>query len=230
MNGKIDYKTWMNQPLIWAERCRGRSLVWTPDAAWFINDPLGPVPHYHDDATEIAYMAQGQLEIEIGGVKRLYGPGDFILMPPYKYHNYWFKGSDTVCFFVAVAPNHKYKRFTTKGFQPEHYTGDAPYANVYKDEPLPSDHHFGCEKVTLAPGAAETPAYHELKDRIIYIVSGAAHLRLNTLSGPLAANQYQHIPATTHHQISNPGYEPLVYISMVITDPYTAHGTEPEEE
>ena len=41
----------------------------------------------------------------------------------------------------------------------------------------------------------------------------------------LAANNYLHIPATTPHQIRNTGFEPLIYISLIITDPFTAKGT-----
>ncbi|MDZ4766375.1 MAG: cupin domain-containing protein [Chloroflexota bacterium] len=227
---KIDIQAWMKQPLIWAERCRGRSLGWTPDANWFVNDPLGPVPHCHIDASEIGFLAQGSLEIEIGGTKRVYTAGDFIIMPPNKYHNYWFKGDDPVCFFVAVAPNHKYSRFHTKDFTPDMYEGDAPYANVYTDDPLPSDAQFQCEKMTLQPNESEPARLLELQERIIYIVSGAAQVHSNRLSGTLTANQYLHIPATTPHQIGNAGFEPLMFISMIITDPYTAHGTEPEYE
>lgn len=223
---QIDYRVWMEQPLIWAERCRGRSLAWTPDANWFVNDPLGPVPHSHDDATEIALIAQGNMEILVGGSKRVYGPGDLILMPPDKFHNYWFKGSDTVCLFVVVAPNHKQARFRTQDFPPGAHEGDAPFANVFGDAPLPANQHFDCQRVVLPPGTSGPENVLNLKDRVIYVLSGTAMLRLNTLTGPLTPHQYQHIPATVRHQISNPGYEPLVYLDLVITDPMTEHGTE----
>jgi hypothetical protein len=49
---------------------------------------------------------------------------------------------------------------------------------------------------------------------------------MNSMTGPLAAHQYQHIPATAHFEISYPGYEPLAYLASTITDPFTAHGTE----
>lgn len=230
MANQIDYKTWMQQPRIFAERCRGLPLVWTPDVNWFNNDWLGPTPHLHDDATEIGYMAQGSLEIQVGGSKRVYGPGDFMIMPPNKYHNYWFSGEDTVCFFVVVGPNHKYNRLREKDFMPENFEGDAPYANVFTSDTLPSNEHFEVEKCTLAPGETEPLKAIDLRERIIYVVSGTAQVQVYTLSGPLAANQYLHIPASSRHQISNPGFEPVVYISMLVTDPYTAHGTMPEEE
>ena len=220
----------MAQPRMLAERCRGLPLIWTPDVQWFNNDWLGPTPHVHDDATEIAYLAQGCLEIEIGGSKRVYQPGDFILMPPKKYHNYWFAGSEPVCFFVVVAPNHKYNRLRAKDFTPNSFEGDAPFANVFGGEPLPSNEHFLVERMTLLPGETEGPRRLDLQDRVVYVVSGTAHAQVNTLAGGLAANQYVHIPATTPHQISNPGFEPLLALSLIITDPFTAHGTVLERE
>jgi quercetin dioxygenase-like cupin family protein len=226
----IDYQEWMEQPRILAERCRGLPLIWTPDVKWFNNDWLGPTPHVHDDATEIAFLAQGSLEIEIAGTKRVYRQGDFIVMPPNKYHNYWFAGSDPVCFFVVVAPNHKHNRLRHKDFTPDNYEGDAPFANVYETDQLPSNEHFQSERVTLAPGESEAQRQLDLQDRVIYVVAGTAQVQVNQLLGGLAANRYLHIPATTPHQIRNAGFEPLVYLSLIITDPFTARGTVLEHE
>src|SRR6185312_9668735 len=97
-------------------------------------------------------LAQGSLEIQVGSSKRVYKQGDFIMMPPNKYHNYWFKGSETACFFVVVAPNHKYKRLRDKDFTPDNYTGDAPFANVFETDQLPSNEHFQTERIRLQPG------------------------------------------------------------------------------
>jgi len=230
VTGKIDHDAWLQQPKILAERCRGLGLIWTPDVNWFNNDWLGPVPHLHDDATEIGFLAQGSLEIEIGGSKRVYKTGDFMMMPPDKYHNYWFKGDETVCFFVAVGPNHKYKRLRHDSFVQANHEGDAPYANVFESDTLPSNEHFTCEKVVLLPGEASPAQQLSNQDRIIYVVTGTAMLHFNTLSGALTTNRYQYIPATTPHQVSNTGFEPLIYISMIITDPETAHGANIEEE
>src|SRR5262245_8510961 len=103
MAEKINYQAWMTQPLSWTERCRGLGLFWTQVSTWCINYPLAPHPHSHDDATEILFIAQGSMEIEVGGSTRIYKAGDLVLMPPDKFHNYWFTGDETVCLFVAVA-------------------------------------------------------------------------------------------------------------------------------
>ena len=230
MPAEIDHLAWMNQQLIWGERTRGRGLVWTNDADWFINDPLGHKPHLHEDASEILFLAQGQMEIEIGASKRVYGPGDFLLVPPDKYHDYWIRGDQHVCLFVVVAPNHKRRRWKTRDFPPEAHQGGAELVNVYQSGELPSNGHFLCHKINLAPGQRDATTYCQLQDRIIYVLRGTAQLKMNTLTGPLAAHQYQYIPATCPHEISNPGFLPLSYISLTITDPFTAAGTEPADE
>lgn len=228
MTQDIDYTAWMNQPLIWGERTRGRGLVWTPDSDWFINDPLGPKPHLHEDASEIVFLAQGNMEIEAGGTKRIYHDGDFLLMPPDKYHNYWFAGDKPVCLFVVVAPNHKHNRWKTDEFPAQAFEGDAPFANVYESNQLPSDQYFQCETITLQSGESDPITQCNLQDRIIYVLTGTAQVTVSTLSGPIAPHQYQYIPATCTHRIHNSGYLPLMYISLIITDPMTATGTEPE--
>jgi len=222
----IDYQQWIKQPLIWAERCRGRGLVWTPTADWFINDPLGPTPHSHDDATEILYMAQGQMKIEVGGSTRIYQQGDLLLMPPDKFHNYWFAGTEPACTFVVVAPNHRTKRWRTADFPAGAHEEDGVYANISDTNPLPSNEHFDCEQLTLAPGEINGPTVLDLQDRIVYVIRGAVHLEIGHLSGVLTTNQYQHIPATADHTLYNPGYESVSYLSFIITDPFTSQGTE----
>ena len=229
MKHKIDYIKWMKQPLIWGERTRGRGLVWTAESDWFINDPLGHKPHLHEDAGEILFLAQGSMEIEAGGTKRVYQAGDFLLVPTDKYHDYWFRGDATVCLFVVVAPNHKHRRWKTSNFPQEAHEGEIQVVNVYTDDELPSDEFFTCAKTTLSPGESDDITYLELQDRIIYVLEGSAQLTVNTLAGPLAPHQYQYIPATCEHEIHNSGYMPLTYISLIITDPMTAQGTEPQD-
>jgi mannose-6-phosphate isomerase-like protein (cupin superfamily) len=79
---------------------------------------------------------------------------------------------------------------------------------------------------TLAPGAVEGPDVFGLQDRLVYVLSGTAQIRLGSLVGPLVEHQYQYIPATVRHEVRNCGYAPLKYLSLIITDPDTAQGTE----
>ena len=208
-----------------SEPCRGLPLIWTPDVAWFNNDWLGPTPRVHDDASEIGFLAQGSLEIQIGGSQRVYGAGDFMLLPPRIYHNYWFRGSETACFCVVVAPNNKHNRLRAKGFTPDCYEGDAGFASIFGSDQLPSNYYFLYERLRLLPGESETGRQLHVQDRVIYVVSGVAQISVNTVAGSLFSNRYQHIPATTPHQISNHSSDPLLILSLIITDPFTAGGT-----
>ena len=63
----------------------------------------------------------------------------------------------------------------------------------------------------------------DVQDRVIYVVSGTAQVQVNTLVVGWQPIAIMHIPATTPHQITNAGFEPLVYMSLIITDP--VHGT-----
>ena len=155
---QIDIQAWMNQPRMLAERCRGLPLIWTPDVNWFNNDWLGPTPHVHDDATEIGFLAQGSLEIEVGGSKRVYKQGDFIMMPPNKYHNYWFKGSETACFFVVVAPNHKYKRLRDKDFTPDDYRVMRPSPTSSRPIRCPRTSIFSARRSRCSPASPKRRA------------------------------------------------------------------------
>ena len=219
--GGIDHQLWMDQPRMLSERCRGLPLIWTPEVAWFNNDWLGPTPHVHDDATEIGFLAQGSLEIQIGSSQRVYGAGDFMLMPLGKYHNFWFRGTETACFFVVVVPNNKHSRLRAKNFTPDCYEGDAGFSSVFGSGQLPSNEQFLCECLWLLPGESETVRKLDVQDRVVYVVSGAAQLCVNTLAGSLFSNRYQHIPAATPHQISNLSGL-LLIVSFIITGPSTA--------
>jgi mannose-6-phosphate isomerase-like protein (cupin superfamily) len=105
------------------------------------------------------------------------------------------------------------------------HQGDAQFVNLFQTDNLHPIRISNARRLTPATGESRS-ARTELNDRVIYVLSGEAHLKVGTLSGPLPPHQYQHIPATTWHQIGNPGYEPLVYLSLIVTDPDTAHGTE----
>ncbi len=214
-----DYKAWMKQPLIWTERIRSRALVWTPDANWFINDPLGPLPHAHKDASEIIYIAAGQMDIQVGHSKQRVGPGDLLFMPPNKYHNYWLVGDETVCLYVLVTPNHKYNRWQYKDFVPDAFEGLAPVANAFRDELMPSDERISVNVRTLPPGGATEVEALDKREKMIYVLEGQASIQIERLSGLMGPNDYQHVPASHQHRIANVGSQPLRYFEFVCFDP-----------
>jgi quercetin dioxygenase-like cupin family protein len=224
-----DYREWMKQPLIWTERIRSRALVWTPDAHWFINDPLGPLPHAHDDATEIIYIAAGQMDIQVGESKQRVRPGDLLFMPPDRYHNYWLVGDETACMYVLVTPNHKMARWRYKDFKPGAFEGHAPVANVFKNEPLPGDERITANVRELAPGASTERSVESVREKMIYVLEGRGEIEIERMCGVLNPNDYQHVPSTHHHRITNTGEANLKYLEFVCFDPTAPVAIRPED-
>lgn len=224
-----DFQEWMKQPLIWTERIRSRALVWTPDAHWFINDPLGPLPHAHDDATEIIYIAAGQMDIQVGESKQRVGPGDLLFMPPDRYHNYWLVGDETACMYVLVTPNHKQARWRYKDFKPGAFEGHAPVANAFLGAPMPSDERISVNVRELAPGADSGRSVESVREKMIYVLEGNAEIVIERMRGPLKPNDYQHVPATHHHCIVNAGDTPFKYFEFVCFDPTAPVAVRPED-
>jgi mannose-6-phosphate isomerase-like protein (cupin superfamily) len=229
---KPNTREWMKQPLIWTERIRSRALVWTPDAHWFINDPLGPLPHAHDDASEIIYIAAGQMDIQVGASKQRVGPGELLFMPPDRYHNYWLVGDETVCLYVLVTPNHKYARWRYKDFKPGAFEGHAPMKSAFLDDSLvsmPSDERITTNVRVMEVGQDTGWLIESVKEKMIYILEGIAKIEIEKLSGTLRPNDYEHVPAQHRHRISNAGQEPLRYFEFVCFDPTAPAIIKPED-
>ncbi len=224
-----DYRVWMQQPLVWTERIRSRALVWTPDAHWFINDPLGAMPHAHDDATEIIYIAAGRMDIQVGESRQRVGPGDLLLMPPDRFHNYWLAGDETVCLYVLVVPNHKTARGRYKDFKPGAFEGHAPMANVFRGEALPADERITPRVRTLTPGEATGLSMESVCEKMIYVLEGSATIEIERLRGGLGPNDYQHVPSGHRHRVANAGDVPLRYLEFVCFDPTAPAAIRPED-
>jgi quercetin dioxygenase-like cupin family protein len=230
---KPDWKDWMTQPLVWSERIRSRALVWTPEANWFINDPLGPLPHAHDDASEIIYIAAGHMDIQVGETKQRVGPGDLLFMPPDRYHNYWLVGDETVCLYVLVVPNHKQARWRYKDFKAGAFEGHAPMANAFTSqalESMPSDERIGVHVRELSPGASTDWSVESVKEKMIYVLAGHLHIEIAHMSGTLKANDYQHVPAQHRHRFSNTGGKIARYFEFMCFDPTAPAIIRPEDQ
>jgi quercetin dioxygenase-like cupin family protein len=228
-----DWKDWMKQPLVWSERIRSRALVWTPDANWFINDPLGPLPHAHDDASEIIYIAAGQMDIQVGETRQRVGPGDLLFMPPDRYHNYWLVGEETVCLYVLVVPNHKQARWRYKDFKPGAFEGHAPMQNAYEPAALvsmPSDERISVNVRELTPGAATEWTSEKFKEKMLYVLEGALHVEIAHMSGTLNANDYQHVPAQHEHRFTNRSASTVRYFEFLCFDPTAPAIIRPEDQ
>lgn len=230
---KPNWQEWMQQPLIWTERMRSRALVWTPDAHWFINDPLGPLPHSHDDASEIIYIAAGHMDIQVGETKQRVGPGELLFMPPDRYHNYWLVGDETVCLYVLVVPNHKHARWRYKDFKPGAFEGHAPMKSAFAEdstESMPSDERISTNVRVLEAGASTEWMSEQIREKMIYILEGEMHIEIAHVNGDLKANDYQHVPAQHRHRFTNTGSGPLRYFEFICFDPTAPAIIRPEDQ
>jgi mannose-6-phosphate isomerase-like protein (cupin superfamily) len=230
---KPEYTEWMKQPLVWTERMRSRALVWTPDAHWFINDPLGPLPHSHDGAAEIIYIAAGTMDIQVGETKQRVGPGDLLFMPPDRYHNYWLVGDETVCLYVLVVPNNKQSRWRYKDFKPGAFEGHAPMANAFTEESLvsmPSDERISTNVRLLQPGQSTGEMFEQIKEKMIYVLEGEMQIDIEHLHGTLGPNDYQHVGAQHRHTLRNAGATPLRYFEFICFDPTAPAIIPPEDQ
>ena len=65
---------------------------------------------------------------------------------------------------------------------------------------------------------------------MIYVLEGAAFIEIAHMSGALAANDYQHVPAQHRHRIANRGNSPLRYFEFVCFDPTAPAIIRPEDQ
>jgi mannose-6-phosphate isomerase-like protein (cupin superfamily) len=210
----FDTGSWADQTLWWSERQRSRGLVWPGGESWFANDPLGPMPHTHPDASEVYFVSHGRLRVTVGSTELEMARGDYILIPPDTYHhpiNLW---ENDLCLFVVVAPNWRDRRWKTSGFTEDDYKGSADVVGTDAPGPLPSDEHIEAAVVSVE-GVGEAAAESRAEsDRALYILEGRAELAVEHLSGILDAHRYVHVMAGASHSIANCGPGPLRYMSI----------------
>src|SRR5688572_32079109 len=77
---------------------RLRLLAQAPDQPISVTDNTvppgfpGPVRHRHAKLTDIFYVLEGELAIELEGEWRVLGPGSFVLVPPGVAHTFANRG------------------------------------------------------------------------------------------------------------------------------------------
>lgn len=104
--GSLSCAAWAGQAMWWSERYRSRELLWPVGEEWFVNDPLGPMAHTHPGASEIYFLAAGEMEVEVGRqtVRLQAGATDYLFIPPDTYHHPHHVGDGHVCLLGMVAP------------------------------------------------------------------------------------------------------------------------------
>ena len=195
-----DWRTWTGQHIPATERQRGGAAAWPRGHRGLIGDPLGPILHLHDGASEVFYFLAGRCRLEIGNAEAFFGPGDFVLIPPEVPHNLWNAADEDLLVFWIVAPNVVNNKWRTTDFPPEGNDKRAPRGRVDPGVDLPSDKNILSRLLTLgqSPYRARTA---ESQETIIYVTQGESNVTVGRLSGKLRRNEFVHVPVGTPYSI-----------------------------
>jgi quercetin dioxygenase-like cupin family protein len=208
--GRLEGERWSSQTTIWTERQRGRALYWPAGEGWFANDPLGPHPHTHPDASEIYLVAQGTLELTVGREELVMTAGDYCLIPPDTFHHPRNGGRDDLGLFVVVAPNWRDRRWKPEGFSEPDFLGVAAVGSTAGPGPLPGDRNIAAAVVAAPSEESCDP----LRERAIYVLAGEVEVEIGPLAGRLAEHEYVHVPAGARHTLRDAGDGPARILSV----------------
>jgi mannose-6-phosphate isomerase-like protein (cupin superfamily) len=89
---------------------RLRVLAQAPDQPLAVTDNAvppgfpGPVRHRHARMTDVFYVLEGELSFDLGGERRVVGPGGFVLVPPGIAHTFANPGPAPARFLNIYLP------------------------------------------------------------------------------------------------------------------------------
>jgi len=209
---------WAEEPPWWSEKERSRPLFWPRGAKWFTNDPLGPVPHSHPDASEVFVVATGAMSLQVGRQLVEAQAGDFIHIPPDTYHEPLSNHGEDLCLLALISPNWRDLRWKTENFVPSDYEGVATVVSLREPgAQLPSDERIYSEVVHLAGGAGDSFAGRPEADTLVYAMNNPIDVSVHGLAGTLHAGQYTHVMAGSQFSVAAPaGCETRVLIIQAI--------------
>jgi mannose-6-phosphate isomerase-like protein (cupin superfamily) len=130
-----------------AGQVRMRILAQAPDQPIAVTDSTvppgfpGPVRHRHSRMTDVFYILEGKLALELGGERRVLGPGSFALVPPGVAHTFANPGPGPARFLNIQQPAglEKYLKEALKRMAEGHPWSPAEMAEVasrYDFEPV----------------------------------------------------------------------------------------------
>ena len=124
-----------------------RVLAQSPDQPLAVTDNTvppgfpGPVRHRHARMTDVFYVLEGELAFDLGGERRVLGPGGFVLVPPGVAHTFANPGPAPARFLNISQPagNEQYLKEAVKRLAEGHPWSPAEMAEVagrYDFEPV----------------------------------------------------------------------------------------------
>lgn len=197
----MDWQPWIDQHLPITEIKRGGATVWVRGGKGLIGDALGPIMHIHDDASEIFYFISGRCRLEIGNSEEIFGPGDFVLVPPQVPHNLWNAGEDELLVFWLVAPNFIHNKWRTDNFPPGAMEWRAIRSHVQDADELPSDDKIRSRVLTVRPERNCTGKTAEHQEAVVYVLTGTARVTVGKLTGLLREHDFVNVPVGTGYSI-----------------------------
>jgi mannose-6-phosphate isomerase-like protein (cupin superfamily) len=200
--------------------------VWPRDRDWFINDPLGHAAHLHPGASEIYFVASGQLEVVVGSARLELATGDLCLIPADTYHDPVGTMGTDLGLFCVVAPNWRGRRWQTDPIPPAALANEPVVARgPVMAGALPSDKLLCCSCLELPAGATEEFPVAPGAERVLYVLDGELELHVGGLAGRFTAHQFAHIPSNLSHRIRAGGDQPLRLLSVHSTPQMSDDGS-----
>lgn len=216
-NTGLNSDAWLAEDGWWSERARSRPLLWPVGADWFINDPLGPMPHTHPDASEIFFVASGEMILTVGRNEHRVGEGSLVLIPPGTFHEPLAVGDIDLCLLAVVAPNWRESRWKIEGFTEDDFARDAVISSVFSDVAMPGDINLGCVVETLGANTNSDWLKTTNFDVLLYAIDFPMNVDAHHLSGILRAGEYIHVMAGGRYRVGNTGPKELKYLTVRAT-------------
>lgn len=200
------WREWVDEGYFKTEDLRAGGLVWPKGAQGLYGDPLGPIMHAHDGATEVFLFLEGQCRFEVGNLSYEVGPGDFILVPPEVPHNLVNIADSDMWVFFTVGPNVISNKWRTDGFAMEGWEGRIQIVRAAPGQALPGDERVASRIIALSGRITHRDPAHDL----VYLVTrGEVHAKVGDLSGQIGERDYIVVPMGVAHELQADGAEVL---------------------
>ncbi len=158
--------------------------------------------HLHDGASEIFYFISGSCRLEVGNAQELYGPGDFVLVPPEVPHNVLNATDEDLLVFWIVAPHFQHNKRRTGDFPAGAMERRALRGQVHKGTELPSDAQINSQQMWLAQGTNQSRRTGEQQEAVLYVTDGIVQVTVGKLTGTLTAHDFVHVPVDTAYALA----------------------------
>lgn len=208
----MNWQSWLGQQTPHTAIQRGGPTIWPKGAPGLIGDSLGPILHLHDDASEIFYFISGQCRMEVGDREEIFGPGDFVLVPPLVPHNIWNAGDDDLVLFWLVAPNFVDNRWRTDGFPPGAMDGQVFRGHVNGSASLPGDENISSAVHSLPAGRQAQARTDEAQEVLLYVLEGAGSVSIDGRQSAVQGHSILYVPSQTDYTIG--AEKPLRYLEF----------------